>query len=157
MDLLFIILLILFGIGLLVVEILIVPGGILGVISILMVAYGVYSVYDGYGNTAGHIAFASSVVVCGGLIFYSLKSGAWKRLAQKGVLEGKMNTINEELLKPGEKGIAVSALRPMGNALFGDEKVEVSTEGENIPAQTPIEIIKIEYNKIYVRKTETNL
>jgi membrane-bound serine protease (ClpP class) len=153
MDLLFIILLILFGIGLLVVEILIVPGGVLGVVSILMIAYGVYSVYDGYGTTAGHIAFASSVVVCGGLVIYSLKSGAWKRLAQKGVIEGKMNTISE-LLKPGEKGIAVSALRPMGNALFGDEKVEVSTEGENIPAQTPVEIIKIEYNKIYVRKTE---
>jgi len=154
MDLLYIILLILFGIGLLVVEILIVPGGVLGVISLLMITYGVYSVYDGYGNTSGHIAFASSVVVCGGLVFYSLKSGAWKRLAQKGVLEGRMNTINEELLKPGEKGIAVSALRPMGNALFGDDKVEVSTEGENIPAQTPVEIIKIEHNKIYVRKIE---
>lgn len=154
MNLTIIILLILIGIVLLILEVLVVPGGILGLIALGMMGVGVYEVYILYGNTGGHIALVTTIAVSGGLVFYSLKSGAWKRLALHDKLEGKANTIDEHIINVGDIGIAVSDLRPMGSALFGDEKYEVSTEGEKIPVHTRIEIFKIEDNKIYVRKKD---
>lgn len=154
MNIAVIILLILLGIALLVLELLVVPGGILGILAFGMMGFGVFEVYKLYGTTAGHISAVTTLISTTLIVYYSLKSGAWKRLALKDELDGKMNTIDEDLVKVGAGGITISELRPMGNALFGDEKYEVSSEGGIIAAHTPIEVYKIEDNKIYVRKTE---
>lgn len=154
MSLAVIIILIIIGIILLVLEVLVVPGGILGVIALGMIGFGVYSTYGTYGSTAGHITLAISVLTTVGVIFYSLKSGAWNRLASKGKIDGRANEIDATLIQEGKQGIALSDIRPMGTALFDDEKYEVSSEGEKIPVHSKLSILKIDGNKITVKKTE---
>ena len=51
----------------------------------------------------------------------------------------------------GEEGVAESDLRPSGKVLIGKRLLDVVTEGDYVLAGTPIEIIKIEGNRIIVR------
>jgi len=154
MTLTIIILLIFIGLVMLVLEILVVPGGILGIISLAIMAFGIYLSYVNYGSTAGHITLASTVAGTLLIIGVSLKTGAWNYFANKTVLEGKMNVIDETLVKAGDVGICISELRPMGTALFNDERMEVTTEGEQIPVRTPVKVIRIENNKIFVTRND---
>lgn len=54
----------------------------------------------------------------------------------------------------GKRGIAASTLRPAGIAHFDHERVDVITEGEFIEAGDPIEVLRVEGNRIVVRRIE---
>jgi membrane-bound serine protease (ClpP class) len=56
---------------------------------------------------------------------------------------------------PGTRGIAKTPLRPTGKALFGRETLEVSSRGEFIDAGKPLEVSRIEGNRIVVRAAES--
>lgn len=152
MSLLAIILLIVLALVLLIIELLVVPGGIVGLISVLVMAYGVYETYQVHGNTVGLWILCGTLLLSILLVYYAFSSGAWKLLSHKGSLKGKIDPFGKFTPETGMHGKTLSLLRPMGNALFNDEIIEVSTEGEIIPPQTEIEIVQVRNNKVYVKK-----
>ena len=50
-----------------------------------------------------------------------------------------------------ESGVAASYLRPAGVATFGERRVDVLTEGEFVPAGTPVRVTRVEGARIFVR------
>jgi membrane-bound serine protease (ClpP class) len=56
-------------------------------------------------------------------------------------------------LSVGESGVALSILRPSGNARFGDSIVDVITRGEFIEPASPIRVLAIEGSRIVVART----
>jgi membrane-bound serine protease (ClpP class) len=54
----------------------------------------------------------------------------------------------------GTKGEALSRLRPSGRAEFGDKILDVVTEGEFLEAGTVIQVLKVEGNRVVVKKSE---
>ncbi|HHV96402.1 MAG TPA: hypothetical protein GXX37_08035 [Clostridiaceae bacterium] len=90
-------------------------------------------------------------------------------LAARSALKGKLTKIilQDSLKKElgysgrdnlesyiGEKGVALTVLRPSGTGLFNNVKLDVVTEGEFIPKGSNIEIIKVEGMRIVVRKID---
>ncbi len=51
----------------------------------------------------------------------------------------------------GAEGIARSTLRPAGVAEFGRERVDVLTEGDFVPAGTPVRVTRVEGARIFVQ------
>lgn len=51
----------------------------------------------------------------------------------------------------GKKGISLTTLRPAGTADFNGVKLDVVTEGDFIPPDTTIQVIKVEGRRIVVR------
>jgi membrane-bound serine protease (ClpP class) len=51
----------------------------------------------------------------------------------------------------GASGTAVSFLRPAGVAAFGDVRADVLTEGDFVPAGTPVRVTRVEGARIFVR------
>ena len=51
----------------------------------------------------------------------------------------------------GQSGVAVSFLRPAGLASFGERRVDVLSEGEFVPAGTPVRVTRVEGARIFVR------
>lgn len=147
-----IIFLLVLGFIFLLVEIFVTPGIILGVIGLLFMSAGIYQVYVRHGSEVGNYALVGVTVLSVGLIFFAMRSGVWDRLAQKEVITGKANLIDEDVFQVGDQGVAVSALRPSGNAVINGRKVEVATEGQSVNSQEAIEIIKIRNKKIIVKK-----
>ena len=55
-------------------------------------------------------------------------------------------------IQPGMEGITASELRPVGIALFGQERMDVVSDGEYIEPKTPIRVIKVDGNRVVVEK-----
>ena len=58
----------------------------------------------------------------------------------------------EDKSRLGREGIAYTNLRPAGKGIFGEERLNVVTEGDFIDKDTPIRISRIEGSKIIVQK-----
>ena len=52
----------------------------------------------------------------------------------------------------GKTGIAVTVLRPAGAAEIDGRRLDVVTQGEYLEAGTPVEVLRVEGNRIVVRK-----
>ncbi len=150
MTLTAIILLIILGIILLVLEILVIPGvGVVGIIGVILLLLGIFFAYR-INNNTGHLIFAGSFLVAIGLIFLSLRAKTWNRVMLKTEIDGKVNIL--EGIKVGEKGIAVSRLAPMGNVKINEQFAEASAQGEFIHENSEVQVVKVEGNKIIVKK-----
>ena len=146
---------VLIGVGFLflLLEILVLPGtNIAGVLGFVLLGIGIWQAYAVYGGFAGTIALILVVIFSVIALYFALKSQTWKRAALNKNIEGKVNVIDSEKIKPGNQGKAISRLVPMGKAIINGEYYEVKTDGEFIDQETEIEVIKIEYNKVFVRK-----
>ena len=151
MAIFFILVLIFFGIALIVLEILIVPGLIVGIAGGVFMFMGIMWAWQVYGNTGGIIVGISSLVVLTISIYLALKSGFCQRFSLKDKLDGKVNVILTENLNVGDFGAAVSSLRPMGTVKVNGQQFEATSEGQMIPPNYPIEIVRIEENKVFVK------
>ena len=67
-------------------------------------------------------------------------------------IEGKTNVIDENKIKAGDTGKTTSRLSPAGKAIINGDYYEVHTQSEFMDPGTEIEIIKIDFNKIYVKQ-----
>ncbi len=52
----------------------------------------------------------------------------------------------------GKQGVSVTVLRPAGTAAFDGERIDVLTEGEFIPAGTPVEVVRVSGMRVFVKK-----
>ena len=146
-----VIILIILGLICLILEILVVPGAIVGIIGCLMMAGGIVLAYVELGTLAGNITLISTLMVTIAAVVIILRSKTWRKLMLKTEIDGKMNEINEEKIQIGMEGITVSRLAPMGKGKFEGETVEVSSILGFVDENQTIIITKIEGNKIYVK------
>jgi membrane-bound ClpP family serine protease len=150
MSLTAIIILILLALILLVIEILFVPG----MIPFIMIGAGVYFAYESHGAITGHLVLAGSVLVGGGLVIWAFKSNVWTRVGVNNVMDGRANVIDENNVKVGDKGVAVSRLAPMGKAMINEQLLEVVAYEGFLDQNSPIEVYRLQGNRIIVKKSE---
>lgn len=86
--------------------------------------------YYGYGSTVGHITLAATMLATILTIAIALRSKTWKRFMLDTSIDGSIaSTDDENQVKPGDEGMTISRLTPMGKARFNDRIYEVkSTE-----------------------------
>ena len=151
MDITLLILILIFGFMLVLVELLVVPGtSVLGIIGFSGMIFGVVRTFLDHGQTAGWITLSSVLLVCTVLIVWFLKTRSWKKITLDDKLEGKVNLIDEQKIKVGDEGKTMSRLAPTGHALFAGEPFEVQSMDGYIDPKTPVTVVKIENNKIFV-------
>lgn len=146
----FIAILILFGILMIISEILFVPGMIVGILGGTFIIMGIGWTWQVYGATTGMITGLISVLLTVLSIWAAFKTGFWQKFSLQDKLEGRMNVIDGQDVKAGDKGAAVSSLRPMGTVKVNGKKFQASTEGEMVPANYPVIVLRVESDKIIV-------
>jgi len=151
-----IIVLIAIGLLFLVLEMLVIPGfGVAGIIGAGLIIIAVWQAYQVHGAIAGHYTVAGTVVFSLIVIYLSLKSGTWNKMMLKDNVDGKVNLIDEEKVKTGDRGIAISRLSPAGKAHIGDTLYEVHCRDGFLDEGSEIEIIRIERRKIIVKQIKS--
>ncbi len=156
MELLIPIALILVGLGLIVVEVYLVPGfNVVGVLGFLVVVFGIgYAFYD-VGMAGGVAALAGSAALGGGLFYWLWNSGAWDRF----VLAANLRTDQAVAVREsehrarylGKSGVALTPLRPTGVAEIDGERIEVVTEGEFIASGSRVRVVAMDRRRYFVR------
>lgn len=146
----------LLGLGLLTGE-MFVPGfGILGIGGITaIVASIIFAAPEPQqGMLSLGIAFISCVIIVPVLLMYFEKAGLFNRLVlneAETTESGYVSSFeNNDLI--GKTGRTVTPLRPSGIALVDDKRIDVVTNGEYLPIDTEIKIIKVEGARIVVAK-----
>lgn len=147
------------GLAMLIAEIFVPGFGVLGIGGIISIILGiVLSAPDlMQGLVTLTIAIVAAIVVVP-ILFYFVgkKTNLFKRVIlseAETVEEGYVNASgNEHLL--GKTGKALTTLRPAGTALIDGERVDVVTDGEYLPNDTEIKVVKIEGARIVVEKNK---
>lgn len=145
-----IIILIIIGLLALILEFIVIPGGIVGILGGLCVLGSIIMAYSEYGTTAGHITLISSAIALIILAIFLLRSKSWKRLSLETTIDSKVND-DENLVSVGMQGTSITRLALTGNAIFGDKIIAVTSEYNFIDENTPIVITRIEGYNIFVK------
>lgn len=139
------------GLLLLLIEIFIVPGFIVGIVGFVMVGVGVYFTYVDHGTFYGNILLVLITIVMTTIVVYAFRNGAWDMFSNKEIITGKANDIKSLEIEVGDTGKTISAIRPSGIAHVKSQRIEVHSEGSFIPSGTEIVVEKIVNNKIYIK------
>ncbi len=159
------------GIVLLVVEVFVLPGfGVVGVSGIALMAAGlvlsrqdfVLPSLDWQWGVLRRNLLVVLASLGGGLVVFAAaarfvpKIGPFRHL----VLSSAQTTDQGFSVQPpqetaglvGRRGTAVTPLRPVGKAAFGDDVMVVASEGEFLESGTSVEIVEASANRVVVRK-----
>jgi membrane-bound serine protease (ClpP class) len=135
------------------------PGfGIPGILGSISVFFSIYLTIAQKGGTTqailtGIFVVASLIIF---LIIYLPRSRFWKilNIPQDQKKDLGYTAVKERTDLIGKKGITLTMLRPTGYIEIDGEKLEAYTESEFIEANTEIIVVKVEGNKIFVRRSE---
>ena len=148
----FVIFIIALGLIFIFIEIFFIPGtGLVGILGGALVIGGVVLAYIQFGSTTGNL-----ILLISSIIFLIMTITGFKRISElkwglNEHVEGRVNVLEENLVKPGDKGIAFTDLRPNGKAIINDLRLEVYSVGEFVDKDTPVEVTKVTTSKIYVK------
>jgi membrane-bound ClpP family serine protease len=133
-------------------EVYFIPGtSFIGMIGALITIVAIVLVFRRSGNFAGTVTLFISLIFTILLIVFGSGNKVWQRMSNQNFLSARANMIEQDEIKPGMTGIAVTALKPRGTGRFNDENYIVQTDGEKIQKGSRIEVIRVNVTKIIVK------
>lgn len=138
---------------LILVEIFLLPGITLaGIGGGLFAVGGIIYAYQ-LGETTGNITLIVSVLLFAGIFIWMLRSRSFSRVALKTNVDSKLTSSRDLGLVPGDEGITLSRLAPIGKARIKGITVEAKSQEELIDENTPVVVVRVDgYNVIVKRK-----
>jgi membrane-bound serine protease (ClpP class) len=150
------------GVGLLLVlaEVFIPAGGIIGVAGLVAIIGSVSVAFSEHGTGAGAAVLLFAAIGTPVVITYALKMfpnsivGKWLILGTSledppPIGSGKEASTESWV---GRTGIALTDLRPTGTARIGEGKLSVVSSGEYIERNSPLVVLRREGSRVVVRR-----
>lgn len=151
MDIALIAFVLLLGIVLIFLEIFVIPGTtIFGIAGTVCAIAAIFFAYKELGANFGHLSIILGFIVFLLFFFAGKKTMGDGQMSLNKQLVGKVNEFEAKVVV-GDVGITFTDLKPHGKAFFGDEKLEVYSNGAYVDKDVEIKIIKIEQNRIIVK------
>ena len=138
------------GILLMLVELLVLPGfGVAGALGVVALVGGAVAAWYELGAFWGVMVGLISTVVAVVMIYLVPRTKAGRRLVLEEELKDRRSQADRRSLL-GHRGTTVTPLRPIGRVRFGQEEVDVVTDGEYIPSGAQIEVVEVEGMRVVV-------
>ena len=133
------------AIVLILLEIFMLPGiTVAGVGGFLFAAGGLFYAYS-VSTPVGNVTLAISLLV----FVWLLRSKSFNRVALKTDIDSKLVSSRDLGIVPGDEGLTLSRLAPIGKARINGITVEAKSMDELIDENTPVEVIRVDgYNVI---------
>jgi membrane-bound ClpP family serine protease len=144
------------GLGLIAVEVYLIPGmNLAGIAGFLAVMFGIGYMFAESGMTGGIVSLLLTGFVAGGMFYMMWQSGAWDRFVLATNLKEDEETATRESENRskylGRVGRAVTPLRPTGVVEIEGERIEVITEGDFIASGSDVRIVAMDRRRYFVR------
>lgn len=144
--------LIFIGLALIIVEVVFVPGTTLvGILGVIFLGAAVMSAYRNFGSDVGLYVLIGTAGATAVALFFSFRSEAWSKFANRSAINSKVNEGKMESLTLGEEGTALSTLKPMGKVQFKSGEFEVKTLGDYVDVGTRVRIVHLDASQIIVK------
>ena len=157
MDVVLIIGLIFLGIFFMIVEVYLIPGiSVAGIASVACFIVGIVLAYKNLGTVAGTWILAGSMVSLGAVLYWFLRSKTLDRMALKSEIKSKTEPFQGLNVQPGDTGVTISRLAPIGRVKINGKTIEGRSENEMIDQNTPVQVIEVGSYNVLVRKIQTS-
>lgn len=148
-----------FGILLLFIEIVLLPGfGAAGIPGILLIGTGIGWLWINSGWKLALLCAGGTLVIIIPLAFFGLWLAPRTKLGRMVILNTNVGSSDGFQAMPpdlvnliGKSGQCVSPLRPAGIASIEGHRVDVVTRGEFVESDTEVEVISVEGRRVVVR------
>lgn len=150
MSTLLIFVILFFGTLLILLEIFFLPGFVVGLLGFILCAWASFEAFQQLGILAGSIIVLVTISLNIILAYIGLKNLHKSPISMKEKIDSKVNEFKDYGLKPGDRGKAITALRPEGKAVFGENFITVWAFTGFIEQETEIEVVRVADNKIFV-------
>jgi len=141
------------GVVVIIAEIILPSGGILSVIAAGLFGYSLYHVFSHMSLEVGMAFVIADLILIPILIYWGLRFMAKSPVTLRQTLsreDGATAQPRDQMAYLGRTGTAITDLRPSGVAMFGQERLDVVTQGDYIEKQTEIVVIAVRGNQIVV-------
>ena len=157
MSVALIIILIVIGLALLVVEVVVLPGiTVAGIAGALLIGCSVFLTFKWFGGIAGTLALIGTGVLFIIFLIYALRAKTWDRLSLHSEIDGRVNVVDTNDIKKGDKGMTVSRLAPIGKILIHGKLMEGKSEFGLIDENREIEVVHINESTIIVQESKSS-
>ena len=147
------------GIGLLVAEVFMPGFGVAGFSGIALELVAVYLMYRGTQSVmAASVLFLVALSVAAVALSVSLRSATKGRLSRSGIVLNTTESTEDGYVASDDmqvfldkEGTVLTTLRPTGVAEFDGVRLNVLSDGEFIPPDTRVKVVRVEGSKLFVR------
>ena len=148
--------LIVLGLLFLLAEILLLPGISVGaILALVCYASAAYIAFTGYGTAAGMTVVAVIAAASAVLTVWALRAKTWQRFSLNHKIESAGNSVPQnDNVKAGDRGVAVSRLSPMGTVEIAGRRYEAKSAGAYIDQHSEVEVVGFENSNIIVRRAK---
>jgi len=155
MELTLIIGLILLGIFFMILEVYFIPGiSIAGIGSLACLIVGITLSYKYFGTTGGTLTLAISMLVMALVLYLFFRSKTLDKMALKSEISSKTEPFQGLTVSPGDTGITISRLAPIGKIRINGKTIEGRSENSMIDENTPIIVVEVGTYNVLVRVLE---
>ncbi len=152
MEILIILSLLIAGLLLFAVEVFLIPGiSVAGIASAISVLCAIYYAFAHLSMQAGILTLLISALGTAAVVWWFMRSKTVDKLSLKQSLDYKLNPLEGLDLKVGDTGTTTTRLTLIGNACFNGHILEVQSSDGFIDEKTPVEIVRIKDNQLYVK------
>ena len=151
MDILTVVLLLVAGLGLILMELFLLPGiSIAGVCGVAALVGADYLAYVNISSTAGHIVLFVSLGILALGVYLFIKARTLDKMALTTDIDSKIELITDKI-QIGDKGKTTSRLAPMGKIFINNITVEAKSIVGFIEENVEVEVIEINGNIVVVK------
>jgi membrane-bound serine protease (ClpP class) len=139
----------------LIAEVIIPSGGLLGMLAAGLIGYSLYAVFTEVSANTGYLFLIVDVVTLPVIVIFGLKMLARSPAALNTELSSDSGVTSQSAELEGflgKKGAAVSDLRPSGVAEIEEKRVDVVSRGEYINKGAEIIVAAVTGNQIIVEE-----
>lgn len=153
MNAVIIFIMLLIAVGLLLVEIFLIPGiSVAGIGGLLFLGGAVYYAYAYVGSTAGFLTLVAAFVMLAVAIIIFIRSKALEKMSLQTDIDSKHDPLEDIELKEGDIGITCSRLAPMGKIQVGGHVVEAKALDDFIDQDVEVVVIKVQSTNVLVER-----
>ena len=159
------IILFIIGVGLLFVELFVLPGfGIAGIAGVILIMAASFMSMIGSFETVSSADLSSAatrltivlfLTIIGMVVMYKMgvKSKFWDRIALNPEFRKEEGFVSSDDYSEflGKNGIALTPLRPAGVGVFDERRLDIVSEGGFIEANEKVEVVNVEGYRLIVR------
>ena len=140
------------AIVLILLEIFMLPGiTVAGVGGFIFAAGGLIYAYS-VDTLAGNVTLTVSLLVFAATFVWLLRSKSFSRVALKTDVDSRLVSSRDLGIIPGDEGLTLSRLAPIGKARINGIMVEAKSMDELIDENTPVEVVRVDSNNIIVKR-----
>lgn len=156
MNIAVIVSLVVLGIVFILLELFFLPGISLASIGgLICFAAAVVLAYVKIGATAGTVTLMAALVATALCAWWFFRSKALDRMSLRSTIDATVDSGQEQLVHPGDQGVCLSRLAPMGKVLIDGKTYEARAENQMIDEGVPIEVCAVDKFHITVKQLST--